>query len=378
MSTSRFEDIRPYTDSEVKEAMQRVAAHPMLDLVANYLFPKLPEGMLKDKIGKIDTAYEFQTTIMYMAMNSVLATTSTGCSVSGIERLSKNESYIFLGNHRDIILDSGVLQTKLHDNGFDSSEMSFGSNLMMNDFVVDVGKSNKMYKTIRATNRKELVENSRHLSDYLRYTVTENNSSTWIAHKNGRTKDGNDRTEPGLLRMLSMTGVKDFVPNLKELKIKPVATSYEYEPCAWQKVREIYLSSLGPYVKVPGEDLQSIISGINEYKGGMHIAFCDTINQQMLEQADAYPRNEKYPQLAKIVDLELYRNYKLWKTNYIAYDILMKGNEFSDKYAKDDVERFMDYTKKSVAKVAEGPRDVIESLFLKLYANPVINRKKVE
>lgn len=378
MSTTRFDDIRPYTDSEVKQAMQRVAANPMLDLVANYLFPKLPEGMLKDKISKIETAYEFQTTIMYMAMNSVLATTSTGCSVSGIERLAKNESYIFLGNHRDIILDSGVLQTKLHDNGFESSEMSFGSNLMMNEFVVDVGKSNKMYKTIRASNRKELVENSRHLSDYLRYSITEKKCSTWIAHKNGRTKDGNDRTEPGLLRMLSMTGVKDFVPNLKELNIKPVATSYEYEPCAWQKVREIYLSSLGPYVKAPGEDLQSIISGINEYKGGMHIAFCETINQQMLEQADAYPRNEKYPQLAKIVDHELYRNYKLWNTNYIAYDILMKGNEYSDKYEKADVERFVDYMKKSVAKVAEGPRDVIESLFLKLYANPVINRKKVE
>merc|ERR1711879_411624 len=169
----------------------------MLDLVASYLFPKLPEGMLKDKISKIETAYEFQTTIMYMAMNAVLATTSTGCTVSGIDRLEKGVSNIFLGNHRDIILDSGVLQTKLHDNGFDSSEMSFGSNLMMNDFVVDVGKSNKMYKTIRATNRKELVENSRHLSDYLRHTITEKNSSTWIAHKNGRTKDGDDRTEPG-------------------------------------------------------------------------------------------------------------------------------------------------------------------------------------
>jgi len=378
MNTTRFDDIRPYTDSEVKDAMQRLAAHPMLDLVSKYLFPKLPEGLLRDKISKIETAYEFQTTIMYMAMNSVLATTSTGCSVSGIENLDKGVSYILLGNHRDIILDSGVLQTKLHDNGFDSSEMSFGSNLMMNDFVVDVGKSNKMYKTIRASNKKELVENSKHLSDYLRHTVTEKQSSTWIAHRNGRTKDGNDRTEPGLLRMLSMTGVKEFAPNLKELNIKPVSTSYEFEPCAWQKVREVYLSTQGTYLKQPGEDLQSIISGVNEYKGGMHIAFGKTVDLHMLDEADSFPRNEKYAQLAKLIDHEIYRHYKLWRTNYIAYDILMKGNEFSEKYGNEDVEQFTDYMKKSVAKVAEGPRDVIESLFLKLYANPVINKKKVE
>jgi hypothetical protein len=377
MSTSRFDDIRPYTDSEVKEAMQRVAANPLMDTVANFLFPKLPAGKLREMIGKIETTYEFQTTIMYMAMKSILESSTEGCTSSGLENLKKDGAYIFLANHRDIILDSGIMQFILYEAGFDSSEMSFGSNLMMNELVIDIGKSNKMYKTIRATNKKELVENSKHLSDYLRYTISEKKASTWIAHRNGRTKNGDDKTEPGLLRMLSMTGPKNFISNLLELNLTPVSTSYEYETCTAQKVQEVYLSSKGPYIKKPGEDLNSIISGISEYKGGMHIAFCKTIDREMLEEADTYPRNEKYAHLAKLIDREIYLNYKLWKNNYIAYDILVGGNEFSEKYDKADVEKFKEYQNKTLSKVV-GPEDIINTLFLKLYANPVINRKNVE
>lgn len=378
MSITRFDDIRPYTDAEVEEAMQRIAANPMLEMVQQYMFPQLPEGMLKEKVSNIKTTYEFQTTIMYMAMNAIIKASMSSCTASGFELLEKGRPYIFLANHRDIILDSGILQLKLHDTGFDTSEMSFGSNLMMNEFVIDIGKSNKMYKTIRATNKKELVENSRHLSDYLRYTITGKHSSTWIAHRNGRTKDGNDRTEPGLLRMLSMTGVNSFVPNLSELNIKPVVTSYEYEPCAWQKVRETYLSSKGSYVKQPGEDLNSIISGVNEYKGGMHIQFCKTVDKEMLGKADAFTKSEKYAYIATLIDQEIFRNYKLWKTNYIAYDLLNKGHKYADEYTCEDVGQFDGYMKKNIEKIIEGPRDEIENLFLKLYANPVINKKRAK
>lgn len=377
MTTNRFEDIRPYTDSEVKEAMQRIAVNPLMDVVAKFLFPKIPVEALKSQISKIKTTYDFQTTIMYMAMNSILDATTTGCGISGFEKLEKEGAYIFLANHRDIILDSGILQVKLHENGMVSSEMSFGSNLMINDFVIDIGKSNKMYKTIRATNKKELVENSKHLSDYLRYTITEKKASTWIAHRNGRTKDGNDRTEPGLLRMLAMTGVKEFVPNLFELNIKPVVMSYEYEPCAAQKIQEMYLSSKGPYVKKPGEDLQSIITGISEYKGGMHLTLCKTVTKEILEEADSYPRNEKFSHLAHLIDIEIYRNYKFWKNNYIAYDILNENEEYSDQYDGADVEKFTAYMNKTLEKV-DGTEEIIKTLFLKLYANPVINRKSVE
>lgn len=378
MNTTRFEDIRPYYDHEVKEAMQRIAENPLIEKVQQNMFPDVPLEVLKEKVRNTKTAYEFQTTFMYMAMNAIMAKTTNGCSTSGFDRMKKDGSYILLANHRDIILDSGILQVKLHEHGFESSEMSFGSNLMMSEFIVDIGKSNKMYKTIRATNKKELIENSKHLSDYLRYTITEKHSSTWIAHRNGRTKDGNDRTEPGLLRMLSMTGVKEFVPNFWELNITPVSVSYEYEPCAAEKIREIYLSSKGPYVKQPGEDLQSIISGVKGYKGGMHLAIGNTVSKAMLEEADALVRNEKYTHLAALIDREIYRNYKLWKTNFMAFDMLMKGEEFVDKYSREDLELFTAYMNKTIEKVVEGPRDIIENLFLKLYANPVINRKKVE
>ena len=378
MNTTRFEDIRPYYDHEVNEAMQRIAGNPLVDTVRQKMFPQIPLDVLKDKIRSTETTYQFQTTFMYMAMNAILDGTTKGCGTSGFGRILPEGSYIFLANHRDIILDSGILQVKLHEHGFESSEMSFGSNLMMNEFVVDIGKSNKMYKTIRATNRKELIENSKHLSDYLRYTITEKHSSSWIAHRNGRTKDGNDRTEPGLLRMLSMTGVKDFVPNMFELNITPISVSYEYEPCAAEKIREIYMSSKGPYVKEPGEDLRSIISGVQGYKGGMHLAIGHPVSKEMLEEADSYVKSEKYIQLAALIDQEIFRNYKLWKTNYMAYDMLKKDGGYSDKYSKEDLEQFTDYMRKTTDKVVEGPRDEIETLFLKLYANPVINKKSVE
>lgn len=380
MSTTRFEDIRPYHDHEVAEAMQRIAENPLLVAVQQKMFPQMPLDVLKEKIRATKTTYDFQTTFMYMAMNTILDTTTTGCSTSGFDELKKDGAYLFIANHRDIILDSGILQVKLHDKGLISSEMSFGSNLMMNEFVIDIGKSNKMYKTIRAenTNRKELLENSRHLSDYLRYTITEKHSSSWIAHRNGRSKDGDDRTEPGLLRMLSMTGPKEFVSNLIELNITPISVSYEYEPCAAEKIREIYLTSQGPYIKDPGEDLKSIINGVQAYKGGMHLAIGQTLSQQLLDEADEAERGKKHMRLAELIDKEIFRNYKLWKTNYMAYDILMKSGEFSDKYSKEDLQQFNEHKQKSIEKIPEGPREEIENLFLKLYANPVINKKSVE
>ncbi len=378
MSITRFDDIRPYYDHEVKEAMQRIAENPLLDVVRQKIFPQLPLEVLKDKVKNTRSTYEFQTTFMYMAMNTILAETTLGCTTSGFERIKPKGAHIFLANHRDIILDSGILQVKLHDFGLECSEMSFGSNLMMNEFVVDIGKSNKMYKTIRATNKKELIENSRHLSDYLRHTITEKHSSTWIAHRNGRSKDGDDRTEPGLLRMLSMSGGKDFISCFLELNITPISVSYEYEPCTVEKIREIYISSKMPYVKAPGEDLKSIISGVQGYKGGMHLAIGQTVSKEMLEEANSFVGSKKYLQLAALIDREIFKNYKLWKTNFMAYDILMKSGEYSEKYSQEEMEGFTEYMKKTIEKVVEGPREEIENLFLKLYANPVINKKSIE
>ncbi|NJK84600.1 MAG: hypothetical protein HC906_00035 [Bacteroidales bacterium] len=186
---------------------------------------------------------------MHPLIKSIADRTSQGISFSGFEGLERGKPYLFVSNHRDIVLDSAILQALLVDNGLDTSEITFGSNLMTDNFVIDLGKVNRMYKVDRGTNKKQLLENSKKLSAYIRYSITKKKVSSWIAQRNGRTKDGNDRTETGLLKMFKMSGSKDFIESFGELNIVPMSVSYEYEPCCRFKVNELYISRNQTYVK---------------------------------------------------------------------------------------------------------------------------------
>jgi hypothetical protein len=267
-----FEDIRPYYDHEAREAMQKIKEDPLFMQLVNYIWPGMTKEEAFVKADKVNDNMSFQLEFMHQAIRVIVARSSTGLTCNGFDNLDPNSAYLYIANHRDILLDSAILQILLVEHGFKTSEITFGNNLMMGGFINDFGKLNRMFTVLREGNSRELYEISQKLSAYIRHTIVDKNVSVWIAQRNGRTKDGNDLTQTGLLKMLNLSGKKSFGENIKELKIVPLSISYEYEPCDDLKVQELYLSSLhSKYVKAPGEDLNSILTGIRQPKGRIHM-----------------------------------------------------------------------------------------------------------
>lgn len=369
-----FEELRPFYDSEATEVMQRMAADPMYMQLLSYLWPGITKEDALAKAQNTKTIYDFQTGYMSYAIWSIVKNSSTGLSWSGIENLDHNKSYLYIANHRDILLDSALLQIILEKENFATSEITFGSNLMDQGFITDFGRMNRMFTVKREGNAKELYDISRQLSAYIRHTLIDKKASVWIAQRNGRTKDGNDQTQTGLLKMLGMSGGKDFVQCFSELNIVPLTISYEYEPCDFLKTQELYLSSLhSKYVKAQGEDLNSIITGIKQPKGKIHLAFGKPIKEELVEINKSGNDNEKIKQLTALIDKRIYNDFKLNAVNYIAYDLSHNTNVFETNYSGAEKEDFVKYINTNIDKLA-GETDVMRNILLKMYAYPLINK----
>jgi hypothetical protein len=271
---SKFDDIRPYYRDEIPPAMQRVAESEHFGMLSHYIFPEKNTEDVREMVRNIRTTDEFQQKVMYYANRQIVRRSITDLAAEGIEKLDPRKRYLFVSNHRDIMLDSSLLQLMLYENGFETTEITFGSNLMNPQLVVDIGKANKMFKVIRGSNIREFIRNSLHLSEYIRHTITEKGESIWIAQRNGRTKDGLDATDQGIIKLFCMSKPGDLVQSADELNIVPVAISYQIEPCDMLKTRELYLTRNGEkYVKQPGEDLNSILTGITQQKGHVRLRF---------------------------------------------------------------------------------------------------------
>ena len=368
----QFENTRPYRDNEIPDAVARVADHPFFDNIVHYLFPLQDSAKIRQKFLKVKTIKEFQQHYMLHAINSILAQTSSVLESDGFEQLNKKKNYMFIANHRDILLDAALLQVLLDRHGLDTSEITFGDNLMQGSLIIDIGKMNKMFRIVRGGSVHDFYRNSLEVSSYMRYALLEKKQSVWIAQRNGRTKDGNDKTGIAVLKMFSISSSAPFIDNLSELNITPVITSYEYEPCDFLKTQELYISQYQRYIKEPGEDLNSILKGIQQAKGGISVKIAPTISQEELQYCDTFEKNEKFAQLANIIDQRIYKHYKLWKTNYIAYDILHKTNQYSSHYTPDEKNDFETYMQNGLRALI-GDKDELKNLFLSIYANPVNN-----
>lgn len=369
-----FELLRPYYDNESDEVMKRIAQYDSYHKAMAYLWPEMSKEQMIEKALNTKSPYEFQTGYMSEAIWKIVNATSTGLTWSGLENLDRNKAYLYIANHRDILLDSAILQIILDREEFETSEITFGSNLMDQGFITDFGRMNRMFTVKREGNVKELYDISRQLSAYIRHVIIDKNTSVWIAQRNGRTKDGNDLTQTGLLKMLHMSGDKDFKKSFENLNIVPLTISFEYEPCDALKTQELYLSSLHTkYVKAPGEDLNSILTGIKQPKGKIHVAFGKPLKEELVEIDKATNENEKIKLLAALIDKCIYHNYKLNPVNYVAYDVIHNTNVFENNYTATEKENFLNYVSKKVEELS-GEKDVLTNLFLTLYANPVINK----
>lgn len=372
MDNQIFENLRPYNETEIPAAIERVISDPILPFIVKYLFPNIKIEDFRERLRAIKSVKQFQLEIMMPAIEAIVNKTITKLSFSGLENLSNQRKGMVISNHRDIILDAALLNLILSKHDLETTEISFGNNLIYGQTVMDVGKMNKMFRIIRNCNFKDFYKNSLEISLYMRHVITEQINSVWIAQHNGRTKDGWDKTNLTVLKMFSISSEKSFVDNLDELNITPMVISYEYEPCDFSKTQELYITRYQKYEKDPNEDLQSIVKGITQMKGEVNITIAKPITREELVACNECVRNDKYVTLAKIIDERINSNYKLFKTNYIAYDMLNDTNRFSNLYTQEEKINFIKYMEKGLS-VIQGDKNELKSIFLAIYANSVQN-----
>lgn len=371
----RFDDMRPHYEHEIYSAMQRLSASPELAQVARFLYPECDICELRRKVADICTSEDFQKTIMAPAVSAIVAKTSDSFSFEGLENVSRARASLFVSNHRDIVLDAALLAQVIYEAGMDSPEITFGANLMRGDFIVDVGKSNKMFKVERpGKDMRRFLNASAHLSDYIRHSLLNKGQSVWIAQRNGRTKDGIDRTDQAIIKMFDMSGNTDRVSSVAQLNIVPVSVSYEWEPCDILKAIELSRRAAGPYEKSEGEDLKSILTGMTQQKGRVHLTICKPLTEEDLIPLSSLSSNAFYKAVASIVDDRICGAYRLYPNNYIAHDILNGDTCYTGYYSDGQKTVFENHLKNALDEVPVSDRQLVREILLGIYANPVNSR----
>ncbi len=376
-NADEFSDIRPYTDEEAKAVFSKLAGNPLIERISRVLFPEENPQFMGNALKKISGVDEFQRVIIKRGIEWILDHTVRDFSYDGIDNVKKvNGKFLTLSNHRDIIVDPAISQYVLFTNGFGTSQLCVGDNLLSNPYVEILLRSNKMIKVIRGISARTLYLSSMLLSRYIRQTITGGESSVWIAQREGRTKDGKDSTEQGLLKMLDMSGSKDFVANFKELNMLPLSISYEYEPCDILKAREVLISRTTKYVKRENEDVESILYGLKQWKGNVHLNIGAPLTEEELEEASQCVKNDRYLYIRSAVDKRIIEGYKLWKTNYMGYDLANSVSKYASRYTEKDMEDFKAYVEEKLATVEpELDKAELRDIFLRIYGNPVQSKE---
>ncbi len=372
-----FEDIRPYKDDEYKKIVQELfEVQPLMDTIAYYL-PELSIAEIKELLLSYSTIQEFQSKMVCEFIDRIIKVSVDNFSYDGVLRLNKDESYLLLSNHRDIVLDSALINYCLNDRQYNTSEIAIGSNLLSEPWIKKLVRINKSFIVKRNIPKQEMLPASQNLSAYIDYTLKEKKQSIWIAQREGRAKDGFDKTNPGVLKMFGMAAKDNLLDHLIGLNITPVSLAYELDPCDGLKVPELLKKSIGEeYVKAKGEDEMNMIMGIKGYKGNIHIQFGESINEEIKQFNHIKNRNELLKNVAGVIDREIYRNYHLWNSNYVAYDLLHSTTKYTEKYDENGKEKFQDYMSGKLSGIEGGEQ--AENTFLQMYANPVINAEGVK
>lgn len=373
-----FDDIRAFYDHEVKDTTNKLVEDPLFMKLINYLWPDVKFEEIKAKAQKVNGNVDFQLQFMHDAIRKIIQLTSSGLSSNGFEHLDPKKNYLFIANHRDILLDAAIMQVLLVENGFPTSEITFGNNLKEEGFVSEFLKLNRMITALRDGTAKELYEISKKLSAYIRHTIIDKKVSVWIAQRNGRTKDGHDYTQSGLLKMLNISGNKGFLENFTQLNIVPLTISYEYEPCDDMKTNELFqYAKHSSYTKAPGEDMKSTVTGIQQFKGKIHLTVGKPIDAAEYEIINAQKNdNEKIKALSALIDTRIYADYRLNPINYVACDLLTNTQDYEKFYSPEEKQKFISYMTKKLQNI-EGEKEMLESIFLKQYAQPVLNKSLI-
>ena len=373
----QFDPIRPFEPDELPDVFDRLLQNEQFSSVLAYLYPDVPKEALAAKMHACKDNLDFQKTFCYGFLVQLLARLSKGCDID-IASLDTDSRYTFISNHRDIVLDSALLDKLLIDAGFNTTcEIAIGDNLLKLPWVKDLVRVNKSFIVERALSMREMLMASKRLSEYMHFVIAEKNDNVWIAQREGRAKDSNDRTQEAILKMMVMGGEGSIIDRLKQLHLVPLAISYEYDPCDYLKAAELQARRDNPsWQKGPMDDVTSMQTGIMGYKGYIHYQCADCIDSYLDTIPAGTPKTELFRLIADHIDRQIFAGYRLYPNNYVALDLLHGDSAHADHYTAEDKAQFEAYLKGQLDKIEmEGKDDAyLREQMLKMYANPAINQ----
>ena len=373
----QFDPIRPFEPDELPDVFDRLLQNEQFSSVLAYFYPDVPKEALAAKMHACKDNLDFQKTFCYGFLVQLLARLSKGCDID-IASLDTDSRYTFISNHRDIVLDSALLDKLLIDAGFNTTcEIAIGDNLLKLPWVKDLVRVNKSFIVERALSMREMLMASKRLSEYMHFVIAEKNDNVWIAQREGRAKDSNDRTQEAILKMMVMGGEGSIIDRLKQLHLVPLAISYEYDPCDYLKAAELQARRDNPcWQKGPMDDVTSMQTGIMGYKGYIHYQCADCIDSYLDTIPADTPKTELFRLIADHIDRQIFAGYRLYPNNYVALDLLHGDSAHADHYTAEEKAQFEAYLKGQLDKIEmEGKDDAyLREQMLKMYANPAINQ----
>lgn len=373
-----FDDIRPFDEEEFRDKIVQLTEEPYFKGIITAIMPGVDYDTFSQRMKKLRSVNEFQQNIIRPWLEKLTAHTSDGFTYEGIEHISHDKSYLYISNHRDIVLDASYLCIALLKEGYPACQIAIGSNLLIYNWICDMVRINGSFIVKRGLPGRQALEAAHHLSEYIHYAIQERNSSIWIAQREGRSKDSNDRTQEALIKMLCLSGEGSIVQRLTELHFAPVSISYEYDPCDSLKAYEFLQKSKNPdFKKSQRDDLKSMETGIMGYKGRIHFCITPCIDDYVAGLDPAADKNSILQAVIQMIDHRIHANYRIYEGNYVAYDLYYTGNRFADRYNESDKQRFLQYIDQQIAKLGDltdDDRAFVYDKMLLMYSNPLKNK----
>lgn len=376
-----YQDICPFSDEVFAAQMAKLVTEPGFKHAVTYVMPDVDFDQFCKGLLKIKDKHDFQLNVMYPFLQLIEKKTTAGVTGGGLENVEDDTPHVYITNHRDIVLDASFLNINLIRKNLPTTEIAIGNNLLIYDWIESLVRLNKSFIVKRDGNRRQTFEAAHHLSGYIHFAINEKKQSIWIAQREGRTKDSDDRTQDSLIKMLAMggmTGGRDLVTGLKEINLAPVSISYELDPNDYLKAKEFLMRSKDAnFKKSQRDDLFSMETGILQYKGHVHFQFAKCINNELDKIPADLDKAEVVRAICEIIDRSIHLNYKIYPCNYISHDLLMNDTRFADNYTQADKDSFLGYVESQLAKVDipvnEEDKEFMRRMILTMYSNPLTN-----
>ena len=377
----KYDSIRPYEPEELPEVYERLIADEQFKAVVGKVFPQVPFEALAAKLKQCTTNLDFQIAFCYPFLKDLLSKASKGCDID-ISAIDNTRRYTFVSNHRDIVLDSALLDVMLIEADFKTTcEIAIGDNLLAAPWIENLVRVNKSFIVKRSAGIREMLVNSRTMAEYMHLVINDKHDNIWIAQREGRAKDSDDRTQESIVKMMAMGGEGTVTERLQQLHIVPVAISYEYDPCDWLKAQEFQLKrDVEGWKKTKADDVLSMQTGIMGYKGHIHYHCAPCIDDFLASLPEDTPKADIFRIIAEHIDKGIHANYRLYANNYIAIDMLEGGNRMAEHYTPEDKAKFEMYLAGQLDKIVIPNKDeaFLKDCMLKMYANPAINKLRIK